>query len=596
MASRKDPFEGEFTPGDIASLGKNDKQSPAQPPAAEVTPSKPKPRKQKFAEFQAARQPDKIIINPVIPNKITEEFKRKSDTIVVLNGRMNPVTKGHEENVKGMHDIANKHNADHLLIASHSHDIKKVGSDNKNPLSPEQKLKHLRRAFPNTNIITTSKEKPSILHQLSDLHSKGYKHVILAAGGDRVEDESYDMVKKYNGSLADKAGNPHRHGYYNFDSINIESTGERKKGISGTDMRKYAESNNFKKFNSNLPTNIKANPDHAKELFNDTRSGMKLNEHTMTDKERFAIYEKALDSGIRFAVLEEVYRRGVFAYTEDQNQTQEQFAFNRVNSFIGCGLAYKLDQDLREDIDEAVDLQGRLKRKMTMARYRRKIELARNIAKKRFAKNKNIRSRALKIARNTLRKRLAGARGAHYNKLDTQSKIAIDKMLDKRRKQVKNIANKIITRVKRDEMQRLAGHKSSTAKQAIVASYQPKTLKSLVETVCIPEEDHIYFEMTQAEWDTFAAEVHEEKNENRQLNKPFRTTGGPKKFAVYVKNDKGNIIKLGFGDPNLEIKRDDPDRRKAYRARHGCDNPGPKWKANYWSCNWSWSASKKVGA
>ena len=68
------------------------------------------------------------------------------------------------------------------------------------------------------------------------------------------------------------------------------------------------------------------------------------------------------------------------------------------------------------------------------------------------------------------------------------------------------------------------------------------------------------------------------------LNKPFRTPDGPKKFAVYVKNDKGNIVKVTFGDPNMEIKRDDPERRSNYRARHNCSDPGPKWKANYWSC------------
>lgn len=72
------------------------------------------------------------------------------------------------------------------------------------------------------------------------------------------------------------------------------------------------------------------------------------------------------------------------------------------------------------------------------------------------------------------------------------------------------------------------------------------------------------------------------------LNDPFRTPDGPKKFAVYVKNDNGNVIKLGFGDPNLSIKRDDPERRKNFLARHNCSDPGPKWKAKYWSCNWGW--------
>lgn len=74
-----------------------------------------------------------------------------------------------------------------------------------------------------------------------------------------------------------------------------------------------------------------------------------------------------------------------------------------------------------------------------------------------------------------------------------------------------------------------------------------------------------------------------------KLGKPFRTPGGPKKFSVYVKNDKGNVVKVNFGDPDMEIKRDDPKRRKAYRDRHNCDNPGPRWKANYWSCR-MWSA------
>jgi hypothetical protein len=68
------------------------------------------------------------------------------------------------------------------------------------------------------------------------------------------------------------------------------------------------------------------------------------------------------------------------------------------------------------------------------------------------------------------------------------------------------------------------------------------------------------------------------------LNKPFRTPGGPKKFAVYVKNQSGNVVIVRFGDPNMKIKKNIPSRRKSFRARHNCDNPGPKWKARYWSC------------
>ena len=90
-------------------------------------------------------------------------------------------------------------------------------------------------------------------------------------------------------------------------------------------------------------------------------------------------------------------------------------------------------------------------------------------------------------------------------------------------------------------------------------------------------------------------EITESEYQGRKvkLNDPFRTSGGPKKFSVYVKNEKGNVVKVNFGDPNMEIKRDDPARRKSFRARHNCENPGPKWKARYWSC-YQWRSGSKV--
>ena len=75
------------------------------------------------------------------------------------------------------------------------------------------------------------------------------------------------------------------------------------------------------------------------------------------------------------------------------------------------------------------------------------------------------------------------------------------------------------------------------------------------------------------------------------LNNP--TEGDVKKYKVYVKNEKGNVVKVEFGDPNMEIKRDDPGRRASFRARHNCDNPGPKYKARYWSCKF-WEKGTSV--
>ena len=80
------------------------------------------------------------------------------------------------------------------------------------------------------------------------------------------------------------------------------------------------------------------------------------------------------------------------------------------------------------------------------------------------------------------------------------------------------------------------------------------------------------------------AESAEYQGRKVKLGKPFRTPGGPKKSAVYVKNDKGKVVIVRFGDPNMKIKKSDPGRRKNFRARHNCDNPGPRWKARYWSC------------
>jgi len=94
---------------------------------------------------------------------------------------------------------------------------------------------------------------------------------------------------------------------------------------------------------------------------------------------------------------------------------------------------------------------------------------------------------------------------------------------------------------------------------------------------CVPKNEDLN------EWGELE-EASEYQGKKVTLNKPFYTPDGPKKSSVYVNNEKGNVVKVNFGDPNMEIKVDDPARRKSFRARHGCDNPGPKWKAKYWSC------------
>ena len=98
-----------------------------------------------------------------------------------------------------------------------------------------------------------------------------------------------------------------------------------------------------------------------------------------------------------------------------------------------------------------------------------------------------------------------------------------------------------------------------------------KTLKQVEAIDCLCEETYQDLEITEAEYQ-----------------------GGSKKFEVYVKNAKGNIIKVSFGDTTgLSIKRDDPARRKSFRARHNCDTAKDKTTARYWSC-YQWRANAPV--
>jgi hypothetical protein len=75
------------------------------------------------------------------------------------------------------------------------------------------------------------------------------------------------------------------------------------------------------------------------------------------------------------------------------------------------------------------------------------------------------------------------------------------------------------------------------------------------------------------------------RGKNVQLGKPFRTPGGPKKFAVYVKSKNGGVKKVTFGDPNLKVRNRNKGAAKSFRARHKCDQKKDRTTAGYWSCN-----------
>lgn len=116
------------------------------------------------------------------------------------------------------------------------------------------------------------------------------------------------------------------------------------------------------------------------------------------------------------------------------------------------------------------------------------------------------------------------------------------------------------------------------------------TLSNLV----IPKhEDYVDFAEETEEYDISHVSASEYQGRKVTLNKPFRTPDAKKKFAVYVRNKQGKVIIVRFGSQEMSIKRDDPKRRKSFRARHKCDQQKDKTTPSYWSC-WQWRANSPV--
>ncbi len=189
----------------------------------------------------------------------------KDKKIVTAFGRMNPPTIGHQKLVDAVLNKAKAEDADHDIRLSHSQDAKK------NPLTQDQKLNHARKMFPKVNFSGSSKEHPSFIHHLKDLHSKGYTHVTMVAGSDRAE-EYQKLVDKYNKP----------DGEFHFKSIKIHSAGHRDpdadgaEGMSASKMRQHAQEGNYHSFKAGLPSHV--THEHGQELYNHVRSGMGIKE------------------------------------------------------------------------------------------------------------------------------------------------------------------------------------------------------------------------------------------------------------------------------------------------------------------------------
>ena len=184
-------------------------------------------------------------------------------------GRMNPPTIGHGKVMDALKSKAK--GADYRVYVSQSQDTKK------NPLSYSDKIKHLRKMFPShARQVMVDKKVRTAIEALVSLYNAGYRKINMVVGEDRIR-EFDTLLNKYNGVKA-------RHGFYNFENINVISAGRRDpdaegvEGMSASKMRGFAQNNNFQDFAQGLPS--KVNNKDARKLFNDVRKGMGLKEET----------------------------------------------------------------------------------------------------------------------------------------------------------------------------------------------------------------------------------------------------------------------------------------------------------------------------
>ena len=200
-------------------------------------------------------------------NKVAVREETEDNTKRVLSYvRMNPIHEGHRTVVNAGVDEAKRQGAEFKLILSHSHDAKK------NPLSPEQKLKHARRAFPGVNISVSTPEHPTLLHHISKAYSEGVRHLTIVGGSDR--DAFAGLAEKYKGVKG-------KHGYYGKDmNIKFVQAGEERDESSGgvssfsaKKMREAVRNNDRELFHKMAPKTM--SPKHIDEMMQDVQAGMR---------------------------------------------------------------------------------------------------------------------------------------------------------------------------------------------------------------------------------------------------------------------------------------------------------------------------------
>jgi len=272
--------------------------------------------------------------------------------------------------------------------------------------------------------------------------------------------------------------------------------------------------------------------------------------------------KKAEKSGISYGILKQVYNRGMAAWQGGHRPgtTPQQWAFARVNSFITKGKGTWGGADS--------DLASKVKSNEEFSKFAEALEWGTDAM--RIAYSRETPGQSLEIVTAKYSQETASNT---VNEPATQRKYKVFDEEDECCDDCKDLEEKCW----------------DTHKQVGMKKKGNKMVPDCVPKDSVAEETEI---LEEVDWESILVEA-DYQGKTVTLNNPFRTPDGPKKFGVYTMGPNGNVVIVRFGDPNMEIKRDDPERRASFRARHGCDNPGPKWKANYWSC-YQWRAGAKV--
>lgn len=588
--------------------------------------------------------PDQIVINPI------QEAKEKR--VVLTFGRFNPPTTGHEKLIHKVESEAEKQGAEAHVIASHSE------GTGKNPLPKDKKVGYLKKvAAPGTHVTGASKEHPTLLHHLSNLHKAGVEHVTIVSD---KEEEFGNMAKKYNGVEG-------KHGHYNFKSINSLSSGKRDpnakgtEGISGTKMREHARSGNMKEFKKGLPKALHPHADeiasHIKsvkedyindefaEFFDESISAatrirkaasMRRYETKIQAARKRALMRRAGTKSItsratRMAITKIKTKlaggRDVGSLSTMEKQRIEDLVHKRKNAVRRLAMRLipqvrkreniRLQHLVKEDIDieflnDLFNIAEEMNRKDTHLRDEGTSTLV-DIYKKDTPGEKKVKKEEVNLAfESTMDKEAIPRSGQPRKSIDLVVRTSVNRKLSDKFYRQQAIQKQIVDEEKevwdkeppKGKSSKLSSEQKAKAKARAKAAGRPypnlvdnmwASRNEEAEQGCLLDEDMEIHELIEEDFIPTGLELYEDWGELEEeaekggrkvkLGKPFLTPGGPKKRAVYVKHpETGNVVKVGFGDPNMRIKKNNPERRKSFKARHNCENPGPKHKARYWSC------------